>query len=211
MRGLVFCLCFSASLLGYSMAYNEKLIVGYIEKVTLVEKNLTLPAKLDTGAKSASLNAYNIHKIELNGRPYLTFTVPSKEGDYQFRCEYVGEINIKPRPGKPETTNTIKKSIQRPVVLMKIRLGKREETIRVNLANRRRFIYPILLGREAIKAFNVIVDPSLKYTTKRSNRIRTQKKKSLNQNERLTTSLIWLNSYVASCRTKCISLPTLDS
>ena len=148
------------------MAINEKTMYGYIEKATLVDKNLTLSAKLDTGAKSASLNAINIKEIDVEGQPYLTFTVPSKSGDVEFKCKYLGDINIKVRAGEARIDPLLKKSIQRPVVLMRIRLAGKERVIRVNLTNRKRFIYPLLLGREAIIAFNGFVDPSLKYTFK---------------------------------------------
>ena len=94
---------FSWSLLtGSVMADNEKIIYGYIEKVTLLDKDLTLSAKLDTGAKSASLNATNIHEALVNGKPYLNFTVPSKEGDVEFSCEYIGEVSIKVRAAESQ-------------------------------------------------------------------------------------------------------------
>lgn len=161
-----FLLFFSWSLfVGYAMASNEKIIYGFIEKATLVSKDLTLPAKLDTGAKSASLNATHITEIEMDGKPYLSFTVPSKEGDIQFKCEYVGDVNIKIRYGETQANPLLRKSIQRPVVLMRIKLGDKERMIRVNLTNRKRFIYPLLLGREAIIAFDGLIDPSLKYTS----------------------------------------------
>jgi hypothetical protein len=146
---------------------REKLIYGFIEKATLVDKNLTLSAKLDTGAKSASLNATNIKEFELDGKPYLSFIVPSKEGDIEFKCEYVGEVRIKVRAGEAQVNSLIRKSIQRPVVLMRIKLAEKERVIRVNLTNRKRFIYPLLLGREAIIAFDGLIDPSMKYTTRR--------------------------------------------
>ena len=148
------------------MADNKKIIFGYIEKVTLVSNDLVLSAKLDTGAKSASLNATNIKEIMLNNKRYLNFIVPSKEGDVKFQCEYVGDVNIKAREGENQLNRLIKRSFQRPVVLMRIKLGNQEHEIRVNLTNRKRFIYPLLLGREAIIALNGIVDPSLKYTAK---------------------------------------------
>jgi hypothetical protein len=153
-------------LAGYAMANQEKLTYGFIEKATLVEKNLTLSAKLDTGAKSASLNATHINEIEVNGKPYLSFVVPSKEGDITFTGEYVGKVNIKIRAGEAQLNPLIKASIKRPVVLLRVRLGNQEQIIRVNLTNRKRFIYPLLLGREAIIAFNGIIDPNLKYTLK---------------------------------------------
>ena len=164
-RALLFFLLWSL-LAGNAMAINEKTMYGYIEKATLVEKDLTLSAKLDTGAKSASLNAINIKQIDIEGEPYLTFTVPSKSGDVQFKCKYLGDINIKVRSGESRVNPLLKKSIQRPVVLMKIKLAGKERLIRVNLTNRKRFIYPLLLGREAIIAFDGVVNPSLKYTFK---------------------------------------------
>ncbi|MCX7116871.1 MAG: RimK/LysX family protein [Legionellales bacterium] len=148
------------------MTNHEKIIFGFIEKATLVSRQLTLSAKLDTGAKSASLNAKNISETTVDGKPYLKFIVPSKEGDISFQCEHVGEVNIKVRAGEVNLNPLLRKSIQRPVVLMRIKLGNQERLIRVNLTNRKRFIYPLLLGREAIIAFDGIIDPSLKYTFK---------------------------------------------
>lgn len=151
-------------LAGNAMASHEKLIYGFIEKVTLVDNDLTLSAKLDTGAKSASLNATHITDINVDGKPWLSFIVPSKEGDILFKCEYVGNVSIKVRAAEAHVNPLLRKSIKRPVVLMRLKLGNKEQIIRVNLTNRKRFIYPLLLGREAIIAFDGIIDPSLKYT-----------------------------------------------
>ncbi len=153
-------------LVGNAMANNEKIIYGFIEKATLIDNNLTLSAKLDTGAKSASLNAAHITEIEIDGKPYLHFIVPSKEGDITFKCEYVGEVNIKVRAGEAHVNSLLRKTIKRPVVLMRIRIANKERLVRVNLTNRKRFIYPLLLGRQAINAFDGIIDPSKKYTIK---------------------------------------------
>lgn len=150
---------------GYSMAAEEKTIYGYVEKATLVDKNVLLSAKMDTGAKSASLSAVNIQEVDKDGKRYLHFTVPTKEGDVDFTAEYLGRVKIKVRagengkPAKPEP-------IKRPVVLVRIRIGDRTRDIPVNLANRKRFIYPLLLGRDAIKAFSGIIDPSVVFTVK---------------------------------------------
>lgn len=149
---------------GQAMANHSKTVYGFIEKATLTQQDLTLSAKLDTGAKTASLNAIKINEIRLHGKPYLSFIVPSKEGDIPFQCEYVGKVQIKMRTGENQINSLMRKSVKRPVVLMPIRLHNTEKMIRVNLTNRKRFIYPLLLGREAIIAFNGVIDPSLKYT-----------------------------------------------
>lgn len=150
---------------GYSMAAEEKTIYGYVEKATLVDKNILLSAKMDTGAKSASLSAINIQEFDNNGKRFLHFTVPTKEGDVDFNAPYLGKVKIKVRagengkPAKPEP-------IKRPVVLVRIQIGDKVRDIPVNLANRKRFIYPLLLGRDAIKAFSGIIDPSVVFTVK---------------------------------------------
>lgn len=151
---------------GFAMANDEKNVYGYIEKASLVDKNLYLPAKLDTGAKTASLNATNIVETQIGEKKYLHFTVPTQDGDVLFKSECVGKVNIKIRAFESHFAPSIKKTIKRPVVMMTIKLGNLERLIRVNLTNRKRFIYPLLLGREAINAFNGIVDPNLTYTIK---------------------------------------------
>ncbi len=147
-----------------AMASHEKIIYGYIEKAKLVDNNLVLSAKLDTGAKSASLNAIHIQEIQEKGESFLTFIVPSKEGDVHFKCKYLGNVSIKMRAGEHAEHSLFKKALNRPVVLMQIQLAGKARMIHVNLTNRKRFIYPLLLGREAIKAFDGIIDPALKYT-----------------------------------------------
>ncbi|WP_428410858.1 ATP-dependent zinc protease family protein, partial [Legionella sp.] len=128
-------------------------------------KDLVLSAKLDTGAKSASLNATNITEINVKGVPYLRFTVPTKTGEYLFEGEYKGRVKIKVRAG--ENDGLLPHApIKRPVVLLAIQLGDQVKTIKVNLTNRKRFNYPLLLGRDAIIAFNGAIDPALTFTVK---------------------------------------------
>ena len=152
--------------IGPVMAKCEHMTYGYIEKTTLIDNDLTISAKLDTGAKSASLNATHIKEISKNGKPYLSFIVPSRQGDKFFECEYIGKVNIKNRAGENHTYKLLRNSVRRPVVLMNVKLGNKIRTIRVNLTNRKHFIYPMLLGREAILAFDGVVDPNQKYTAK---------------------------------------------
>lgn len=151
---------------GQTMAKAEPQIYGYVEKVTLVDKNLTLSAKLDTGAKSSSLNATEIKEIEVKGVPYLRFTVPSKSGDQVFECEYIGKVKIKVRASEANPKLLKTTPIKRPVVLINVQLGDKVRAIRVNLTNRKRFNYPLLLGREAIIDFNGAVDPARTFTAK---------------------------------------------
>ena len=121
---------------------------------------------MDTGAKSASLNATNITEIDVKGVPYLRFTVPTKDGDYVFECEYIGKVKIKVRASEANPGLLKSTPMKRPVVLLKIKLGDKVRAIQVNLTNRKRFIYPLLLGRDAIIDFNGAVNPALTFTVK---------------------------------------------
>ncbi len=154
------------SLLAGSLMANNPQIYGFVEKVTLVNANLTLSAKLDTGAKSASLNATKITEIDIKGIPYLRFTVPTKTGDYLFEAEYVGKVKIKVRANEARHGLFKTSALKRPVVLLNMQLGDKVRAIRVNLTNRKRFLYPLLLGRDAIIDFNGAVDPGSTFTVK---------------------------------------------
>ncbi|KTD54840.1 secreted protein [Legionella sainthelensi] len=167
MRSTLALFIFVLLMTGPVMATNEAQIYGYVEKVSFPEKNLILSAKLDTGAKSASLNATNITEITKKGIAYLRFTVPTKSGDYQFEAEYKGRVKIKVREGEHGSEILAHAPIKRPVVLLSMQLGDKVRTIKVNLTNRKRFLYPLLLGRDAIIAFNGAVDPALTFTLKK--------------------------------------------
>ncbi len=94
MQGLVRGCFFWLLCVGSAMANQAKQVFGYIEHVNLVDKQFFVAAKLDTGAKSASLNAEKITQVTLKGKPYLRFTVPTKSGSQVFTCEYAGVVNI---------------------------------------------------------------------------------------------------------------------
>ena len=166
MRPIFALFTFMSLMSGPTMATNTSQIYGYVEKVSFPDKNLVLSAKLDTGAKSASLNATNITEINVKGVPYLRFIVPTKTGNYTFEGEYKGRVKIKVRAGEHTAGAVPHEPIKRPVVLLKVQMGDQIRTIKVNLTNRKRFIYPLLLGRDAIIAFNGAVDPALTFTVK---------------------------------------------
>lgn len=159
---MIFLLFFS----GYSMATNEKITYGYVEKAILVDKNLAISAKFDTGAKSASLSAIDIKEVKKDDGLYLSFVVPSKQGNVSFISKYIGKVKIKARNGEALSSAPAQHYIKRPVILMNIKIGTKICQIAVNLTNRKRFNYPLLLGRDAIIAFQGVVDPSKAFVIK---------------------------------------------
>ena len=153
---------------GYSMASDVKMVYGYVEKATLVDKDMILSAKLDTGAKSASLSAIDIAELKQNGKTYIYFKVPGKHETVEFTAPYLGEVSIKVR-SQEHSPRTKLSPIKRPLVLMRIQIGDKVRDIPVNLTNRKRFNYPLLLGRDAIIAFNGLIDPASAFLLKTEN------------------------------------------
>lgn len=162
------CILLMGLLTGEVVASESKIVYGYVEKVTLLDKNITLSAKLDTGAKTASLSAIRIKEVNENGKTYLTFTVPTKSEDYFFKAEYAGRVRIKPRMGEYQKTPV---AFKRPMIKLKVKLGNQVRLITFNLTNRKRFNYPILLGRDALVAFEGVVDPSSAFLLKKDLRL----------------------------------------
>jgi hypothetical protein len=148
-----------------TFASNSKLILGKTEKIMLIEKDTELDAKLDTGASMASLSAKNIEIFKHNNKDWIRFTVyiPSAQKEIVFVKPLLRFTHILKRQEEKEDN---KKFSTRPVIALSICLGNLKETILVNLINRANFRYPMLLGSEALKKFNVLVDVSQKNLTK---------------------------------------------
>src|SRR3990167_4519205 len=58
---------------------EEKTIYGLNEYVRLFDLDLKLAAKLDTGAKTASLSAGDIKRFKRAGEPWVHFYLPTNE------------------------------------------------------------------------------------------------------------------------------------
>lgn len=131
---------------------------GYIEQATV--EGLTFPVKLDTGADITSISATNIQQFERDGTPMVTFDYSNRSGQEQeFTLEVVDIMRIKAKKG--EETNV------RPVVMMNIKLGDVEKKVRVNLQDRSRFEYSMILGKNFLKYGAVVSsDEQYIYTTK---------------------------------------------
>ena len=171
MRWLAF-IILSLAIVSESMAAKELSVYGYVEKVKLLENSLTVSAKLDTGAKTASLSAIRITQILIDNKPYLKFLVPTNKGNIPFTCEYAGKVKIKTREGDSRLHSLLESAIKRPLVKIRIELDGKEREILVNLTNRKKFLYPLLLGRDAIIAFDGVVNPNMRFTVKHKNTLK---------------------------------------
>lgn len=147
---------------GLSLA-ADKTIYGLNEYARLDGLDLVVAAKLDTGAKTASLSARDIKRFKREGETWVRFYLAIDDAHAHPIERPLARISkIKRRAGDydPDEDKTY---TARPVIELDICMGSTLRTIEVNLTDRSAFQYPLLIGSEALKRFDALVDPSLKY------------------------------------------------
>lgn len=158
----------SLSLVGTAhAAESDKKVHGLNEEVAIPELNVTLKAKLDTGAATASISAVNIERFKRDGKPWVRFRLEETNAQGEkpvFEYPLDGVSKIKRRADDMENEDEEDSHAIRPRILLKLCMGNQLHEVEVNLTDRSAFRFPLLIGSKALKEFNAIVDPSLKYT-----------------------------------------------
>ncbi|MFT5519523.1 MAG: hypothetical protein ACI9IA_000106 [Enterobacterales bacterium] len=150
---LLMLLTLSTSIMANS-SQTELSIAGWIENALLVSHGLKLRAKLDTGAKTSSINAVNIKNFEKQGKLWIKFDITNFEGKtITIERPVLREIVIKRHFADKQV---------RPVIELAICIGTRTKLIQVNLIDRSGFNYQLLVGRNYLSG-NLLVDASSKY------------------------------------------------
>jgi hypothetical protein len=137
---------------------RSKTIFGYVERVMISEQGFSLKAKLDSGAETTSLDSRNIQRFRRGGERYVRFDVPDPETGELVTLErpLARTVRIRQHSGPP---------IQRPVVRMWLCIGHIMQQVEVNLTPRSDFIYPLLIGRSAMRG-SIIIDPEVTFTSR---------------------------------------------
>ena len=155
-------LLLSCSLLpGLSLA--DKTVYGLNEYVSLDDLDIEVAAKLDTGAKTASLSARDIKRFKRDGETWVRFYLAIDDAHEKPIERPLARISkIKRRAGDYDADSG-KTYTARPVIELPVCMGQTHHLIEVNLTDRSAFQYPLLIGSEALKRLDAVVDPSLKY------------------------------------------------
>ncbi len=124
---------------------KEPCEIGWCELIDLPEFGVrNLHAKVDTGAATSSLHATRIKPFEKDGQQFVQFTIPMGSGTPDYHCEarVYGQRRIKSSNGVMQT---------RYVIETVMKLGPLEWVGHMTLANRQSMIFPVLIGRRALK------------------------------------------------------------
>jgi len=121
---------------------GEKMTIGEVEEVVLMPWGVRLPARIDTGAATSSLDA-RVLTVKNN---MAEFSLPKKYGSLQLRLPVVEWQNIRSADFKE----------RRPVVEMTFCLGQKLIHTRVTLNDRSTVRYPLIIGRNALKEHFVV-------------------------------------------------------
>lgn len=163
MRTTIFLICCCLALPASSWAAGKH-IYGLNEHTRLTELDLQVAAKLDTGAKTASLSARDIVRFKRDGDPWVRFFLAIDEAqDHPIERPLARISKIKRRAGDYNPEEDEKSYTARPVIELEVCLGERLRTIEVNLTDRSAFEYPLLIGSDALTRFGALIDPSIKY------------------------------------------------
>jgi hypothetical protein len=122
--------------------------LGWVEYVSLQPWGIRIKAKLDTGAKTSSMHAENLRYFERDDEEWVVFTyeAPTANSDethfVTIERPVLRKARIKQRSEDIE---------RRPVVTLEICLNGARHTEQFTLTDRSNFLYPMLLGRRALK------------------------------------------------------------
>jgi hypothetical protein len=132
--------------------------VGWREWVRLPELGVRrIKAKIDTGARSSSIHAFDVERFRRAGREMVRFRVHpmqrSTKRTVVAEAELVDERKVRSSSGKAEL---------RPVIVTEVELLGLRFPIEVTLAKRDAMGFRMLLGRQAVRR-RFLVDPGRSY------------------------------------------------
>lgn len=133
---------------------SERPVVGWREWVELPDLGVDrIKAKIDTGARTSSLHAFDLERFERDGREMVRFEAHPIQRDTSVtipvEAELVDRRSVRSSTGK-ETL--------RPVIETRVALLGQRWPIEISLIRRDLMGFRMLLGRQAIRG-RLVVDP----------------------------------------------------
>lgn len=133
-------------------------VIGWREWVTLPDLGgAVVRAKIDTGARTASLHAFGLETFAQGGKEYARFAIhPDHRAPGPaviVEAEILGHRTVRNPGGRSE---------ERPIIKTRLRIGPHRVTAELNLTRRDTMGMPMLLGRQTVRR-RFVVDPGRSY------------------------------------------------
>ena len=137
---------------------NELLTLGWREWVDLPDLGLErIKAKVDTGARTSALHAFEVRQFDEDGRRRVEFKMHPRQRDNETvvvcRADVIDERVVRDSGGHTE---------KRWVIETPVTIGDDTWSIEMTLTARDDMLFRMLLGRTAIRR-RAVVDPSRSY------------------------------------------------
>lgn len=129
-------------------------VLGWREWIALPELGIeAIKVKVDTGARSSSLHAYDIERFSDDGRSMVRFKVHPRQRDARATVSAEAELVDRRSVRSSSGAETL-----RPVILTEVRFMEHRWTIELTLTRRDAMGFRMLLGRQAVRG-RFLVDP----------------------------------------------------
>ena len=133
-------------------------VIGWREWVKLPDLGVSrIKVKVDTGARSSALHAFDVEEFIKDGDPWVRFKIHPRQRSGKKTIEAEAKI-LDYRLVK----NTGGKAKKRPVIITNVTLLGLTWPVELTLANRDEMGFRMLLGRQAIRK-RMMVDPGGSY------------------------------------------------
>jgi hypothetical protein len=153
-------------------------VVGWREWVELTEWQVpAVKAKIDTGARTSALHAFDITSFERKGDSWVRFSIhPWQRSSSDDVCVEARQVDERAVTSSSGSTSI------RPVVVTTIRLGERIVPIELTLTRRDEMGFRMLLGRQALR-HHFLVDPARSYLGGRPSKAIRKKNRGRNESK----------------------------
>ena len=122
-------------------------IIGWRETLALPDLGVKIiKAKIDTGARTSALHAFNCQEFKQGERTMMRFSIHPLQRDRNTTITASAEL-LEYR----KVTSSVGHSQIRPVIITTVGLGEHRWLVELTLTNRDVMGFRMLLGRQAVK------------------------------------------------------------
>ncbi|MFT6987065.1 MAG: hypothetical protein ACJAT7_002918 [Psychromonas sp.] len=136
---------------------NGKTLFGQSEWVYISAIKSSYKARIDTGAATSSISAFDIERFERDGEKWVRFNLADDEGNETKLIEAKIERIVRIVQATAEDSTE-----RRYVVKLHVRIGDLEQQTEFTLTDRQHMEYPVLIGRTFLQDV-ILVDVSKEY------------------------------------------------